>query len=302
MIESLTSAAMRCSLAEPYLDAQAAASLAAGALISMSLSPNALFNSLKLPRARQVVRNSAIFTEHKKHVFVNASNALLSSSFGNIPDWGPVHDAQADAFQLAARCISGGPVQIASLGLNPDLVRQTYGETARGKNVVLRPTGIGRTMSPYVAFEDHVLLKIANVCANGEWDISVLGVFNTSNSSISELLCLKDFPAVRPATEYVVCSSSGAISTQMRDDGLVSVSLDVEAYDILFAYPLETIGNTHVTTLGLKGKMIGAASIIHSSAFATSHGTLCIKAVVKALGVLGTMPLLLSSQNTNSVR
>lgn len=292
MIESLTSATMRCSLAQPYLDAQSAASLPSEVLLGMSLSPNALFNSLKLPPARQVVRNSAIFPEHRKHVFVNASNALLSCSMGNIPDWGPVQSAQGGAFQLAARCISGGPIHISSLDLHPELMQRTCGKTARGKNVVFRPTGVGRAMNPYVAFEEDVLLKIGNVCAIGELDVAILGVFNTSDRSISEVLCLKDFPGINPVEEYIVCSSS-AISSPMRQDGLVSVNLDTSNYDILFAYPLTAIGDTRVTTLGLKGKIMGVAAIIQST-HTTQDGTLCMKAVVKALGVLGKMPSLLS--------
>lgn len=170
LLETLTSAIERCSLAESYLDAQFAASLhnfPAGTLTSMSLSPSALLNNLKShPTYKQVVRNSAIFADARKHVFNNAHNALLSHSIGNLPDWGPVQSTKINGtYSAAARVISGGPIRIASFDdpeTDVQLVQQLIGCTAKGKTVALRPSGIGRATDPYVGFGDNVLLKIGN--------------------------------------------------------------------------------------------------------------------------------------------
>ena len=171
MLETLKSAVMRCSLAEKYLDAQAAASLKnfqGGTLKGMSLSPSALLNSLKpCPNRRQVVRNTGVFPDHREHVFANASNALLSNSVGNIPDWGPIQSTRVNgSFHVAARSISGGPIQISSFdgsdATDFELVQRISGRTGKGKTVVLRPHDIGRATNAYVAFEDNVLLRIGN--------------------------------------------------------------------------------------------------------------------------------------------
>lgn len=171
MLETLTSTIDRCSLAEKYLDAQSAASLEnfpEGTMTSMSLSPSALLNCLKSPHiGRQIVRNVGAIPEPGRYVFNNASNALLSSNIGNIPDWGSVQSTKDNgAFHLAARTISGGPIQIASFDnseiVDLELIQQISGSTATGKTVVLRPTGIGRTINPYVSFEDNILLQVAN--------------------------------------------------------------------------------------------------------------------------------------------
>lgn len=172
LLETLSSASSRCSLADRYLDAQHAAAQVnfnEHSLASMSLAPCALFHALKVSETdrKQVVRNSAAFPNHKEHIFVNAHNAILSAAVGNIPDWGPIEStSELGAFHIAARNISGGPLQISSFdGSDEDdmrLVQQVSGSTGLNKTVVLRPTGLGRAINPYIAREDNALLKIGN--------------------------------------------------------------------------------------------------------------------------------------------
>ncbi|KAH6653197.1 raffinose synthase or seed imbibition protein Sip1-domain-containing protein [Truncatella angustata] len=302
MLETLNSAVERCALSESYLDAQSAASLEyfpGGTLASMSLSPSALFNSLKSTQAgQQVVRNSAIFPDHRKHVFNNAVNALLSRAIGNIPDWGPVQSTKDNgAFHLAARVISGGPIQIKSFdgssAADLDVVRRVSGRTANGKIVVLRPTGIGRTVNPYVGFEDCVLLKIGNTHVIGTLVVSILGTFNVSDRALSEILDIKDFPGVDPAKEYLVTSNSGIIGNSLKVDGqsLILVNLEPSSYEFLCAYPLTTLTNPqsettiHVATLGVREKLLGAAAILDTN-FSIEKGLLGFRVVLKVLGAL----------------
>lgn len=326
MLETLTSAAERCSLTGSYLDAQSRASMEYfphGTLTSTSLSPSALFSSLKLSRGHaEVVRNIGVFPDHGKYVFNNASNALLSGSIGNIPDWGPVQSTRDHGdFHAAARSISGGPIQIASfdnsVSADIDLVNQVTGQTAQGKTIVLRPTGIGRVTDPYIGFGDMVLLKIANrhgtypVCLfsidrNEQTDdpsqeagasiIHILGIFNTSDRTISELVQIRDFRGTDPAKEYVIKSCSGLVDPHVEHGGpaLISVNLEPSKYEFLSAYPVTTLESAQgqesvqVATLGLRGKMLGATAILDSaSSSSIEDGALRLRAVLKAFGTLG---------------
>lgn len=172
MLESLSSAAVRRSVSEPYLHAQSTAAInnfVCGSMTSSSLSPAALLSNLRLIQSghQQVVRNSAVFEDHRRHIFVNASNAHLSKCIGNIPDWGSVNSTRENAaLELAARCISGGPIEVSSFdgagADDRDVVKRITTQTLKGKTVTIRPTGVGTAIDPYVAFEDETLLAIAN--------------------------------------------------------------------------------------------------------------------------------------------
>ncbi|KAK7964017.1 Sip1-like protein, partial [Apiospora saccharicola] len=305
MLESMASAAVRCSVSEAYLDAQSTAirtHFPRGNLSSMSMSPCALFHDLKSTRSLQpaTVRNSRAFLDRRRHVFVNSINSLISGGVGNIPDWGPVERTAAaahGAFHVAARCISGGPIQISDFdGSGPDdsdLVRQISGMTALGETVVFRPSGIGKTTNPYSQFDDEHLLKIGNTHSLGASRASTLGLFNISERPVMELVSLRDFPGIDESTNYVVLSSTGVRSSciNLTTLSLFSAGLEPGQYEILTTYPLKRFaaarggGHVDIAVLGLQGKMLGAATVIDTDS-TTRDGVIWIEVVLKALGTL----------------
>lgn len=176
---------MRAAMAERYLDAQASAATCHfrhNCLTSRSLSPSALLNNLKYPGSGATVRNIGDFPDHRKHVFVNSCNALLSGCLGNIPDWAPVQSTKKyGAFHLAARAISGGPIQISSFDngyADKDLIQRICGRTALNRLIALRPSSIAATTMPYVAFEDPTLLKIGNIHCKFNFDCHIACICN----------------------------------------------------------------------------------------------------------------------------
>lgn len=124
--------------------------------------------------------------------------------------------------------------------------------------------------------------------------VSVLGIFNTSDRKIWELFQIEDFPETDPTKAYIIKSSFGMLSDLMGlgDPSLISVQLDVYNYEFLSAYPLTALESTqddhiiYVATLGLQGKMLGAAPIIGSS-YSIEDGALHLNVVLKTLGTLG---------------
>ncbi|KAK8068723.1 hypothetical protein PG994_005339 [Apiospora phragmitis] len=281
MLESLASAAVRCSLFEVYLDAQSTAMqtyFPRGNLSSMSLLPCALFHNLRSTGSRQpaTVRNSRAFSDHRRHVFVNAINTVISGGVGNIPDWGPVERTAAaahGAFHVAARCLSGGPIRISAFdGSGRDdlgLVRQISGLTALGKTVVFRPSGIGKATNPYSHFDDEHLLKIGNTHSLGASRASILGLFNISERTVRELVNLRDFPDIDESTDYVVLSSTGAMRSCVNLTTLFLFSGGLEPGQYETAW-----------------EMLRAATVIDTD-FTIGDGMIWVEVVLKALGTLG---------------
>lgn len=289
MPETVPSAAMRASMAETYLEAQYTASSAhfsASGMACRALSPNTLFRNLKLSSASPVVQNSGPFPDYKKHIFVNNCNALLIRGIGNIPSWDLMPGDRA--LSLAARAISGGPIQVGD-EVDGALVRRVCGRSGQDKTIVLRPSGIGAAMNPYTAFEDPVSVKIGNTHAVGKSHVSVLGFFNVTEQPRLEMLHIRDFPHVASTSNtYLVRSSSGMIIDVAEP---FSISLGVSEYEIFCAYPLTILNATageplRAAVLGLADKILGAAAILDASITLGKTG-IQIAAVLKSLGVLG---------------
>lgn len=174
MMDSWTSASARRTLLMRYLNTWTISMLrhfSARAISCMSQMPQALFHS-QMPANRPaiVVRNSNDFfpdvpSSHTWHVWTNAYNSILTQYLNVLPDWDmfqTVHEYSG--FHAAARCISGGPVYITDVPgeHNMDLIGQMTGVTPRGRTVILRPSVVGRSVHPYVGYEDGVLLKVGS--------------------------------------------------------------------------------------------------------------------------------------------
>ena len=172
MIDTFISAVSRRDLISAYQDAWAIAHnryFSVKAISCMSQTPDILFHS-QLPQNRLpiLVRNSDDFfpeipTSHPWHIFVNAYNALFTQHLNVVPDWDmfqTVHEYSG--FHAAARCVSGGPIYITDVPGQHDLnlIGQMTGTTTRGKTVIFRPSVMGKSLDPYIGYDDDALLLV----------------------------------------------------------------------------------------------------------------------------------------------
>ncbi|KAI9743585.1 MAG: hypothetical protein M1818_002900 [Claussenomyces sp. TS43310] len=316
MFDTLKYAGARADLFTTYLDAWMIASLkhfSIKAISCMSQTPQILFHS-QLPTNRPaiLVRNSDDFfpdvaASHPWHVWTNAHNALLTSHLNILPDWDmfqTVHDYSG--FHAAARCVSGGPIYFTDVPGEHDLalIDQMTGPTPRGKTVIFRPSVVGKSLDQYVGYDDEVLLKVGTYHGAAVTGTSILGIFNTSPRPLTELFPLSRFPGTVEAQYYVVRShSTGDITEPMQivdPLSLISISLGIRGYEILSAYPLRGFVRKEETlwlaSLGLLGKMTGAAAVVSTKMELSENGKIGIEASFKALGVVGfyisTLPTL----------
>lgn len=132
----------------------------------------------------------------------------------------------------------------------------------------------------------------------------MIGFFNVSGRPITELVPLSKWPGVVEAQLYVVrAHSSGLISKPIQvvdPNSLLQISLGIRGYDILSAYPLRGFVDekeeetTWIANLGLLGKMAGAAAVMENKITKLENGKIVLDTHLKALGVLGILPLSLS--------
>ncbi|KAI8298022.1 raffinose synthase sip1 [Colletotrichum sp. SAR11_59] len=308
MTDTWVSATARRELIDAYLDAWTISSLrhfSIKAISCMSQTPQILFYN-QLPRNKPAIlcRNSDDFfpeipASHPWHVWTNAHNSLLTQHLNILPDWDmfqTVHDYSG--FHAAARCVSGGPIYITDVPgqHNLDLIKQMTGLTIRGKTVIFRPSVIGKTIDPYTGYDDDGLLKIGCYHGKAVTGTPILGVFNISARSLTEIIPLSSFAGVLPSMRYVVrAHSSGKVSSPVTPGtpaSALTTSVDVRGYEIFTAYPLssfdsESKGKVWTANLGLVGKMTGAAAIVNSDFLLRHDGKVELKTRLKALGVLG---------------
>lgn len=179
MIDTWVEASPRRDLINAYLEAWTISTLrhfSAKAISCMSQFPQALFHS-QMPTNRPtiLVRNSDDFfpeipASHPWHVWTNAHNAIFMSYLNVLPDWDmfqTVHEYSG--FHAAARCISGGPIYITDVPgeHDMDLIGQMTGPTPQGKTVIFRPSSLGKTVDPYIGYDDDLLLKVGGHHSKG---------------------------------------------------------------------------------------------------------------------------------------
>jgi hypothetical protein len=102
-----------------------------------------------------------------------------------------------------------------------------------------------------------------------------------------------------PSTKYIVRSHTSGMLSPIIDSesqtGCLVIKLEVGGYDIFTAYPVtqfdsETNGRISTASLGLIGKMTGAAAIITNHFEFLSTGRVISITRLKALGTLGRLP------------
>ncbi|KAI1378578.1 glycoside hydrolase family 36 protein [Hypoxylon crocopeplum] len=308
MIDTWVSAKDRRELTDVYLDSWMVSALrhfSIKAISCMSQAPQLLFHQ-QLPRNRppMLVRNSDDFypdipDSHPWHLFANAHNALLTQHLNILPDWDMFQtDHEFAGFHAAARCLSGGPIYItdAPEKCNIGLINQMAGPTPRGKTVIFRPSVVGKSIDAYTGYSEPVMLKIVSYHGRAVTGTPMLGVFNTSQQPLRELIPLSRIPGALESMLYVVRAHHSGLVTPVMKPGssaaLLAVSLDVRGYDIFTAFPVaqfdsETNGRVFVANLGLIEKMTAAAAITADQSELLHTGKVFLDTRLKALGVLG---------------
>ena len=342
MLDQLHSAVDRRALITAYQDAWTIAALryfSIKAISCMSQFPQDLFHSqLPTRKPRFMVRNSDDFfpnvpSSHPHHIFTNAHNAVFTQHLNVLPDWDMFQTSHDySGFHAAGRCVSGGPIYITDYPgkHNIDLIKQMTALTTGGKTIILRPSTFGKTVDVYAAYDEERLLKVGTYTGAKSTGTSIVALFNVSERSLTELVNIDAFPGIEEKQEYIVrAHSTGEISDAITLDAgtpVVSLEVAVKGYEILSAYPLQSIPNSSsakttkktgpstftftdpaatrskVAILGLIGKMTGAAAILSSSiassssedastdagaAQKSSSERLAVTVSLKALGVLG---------------
>lgn len=314
-LDELDDANDRRSLIRSYQDAWSINQLryfSGKAISCMSQTPQLIFHS-QLPsnKPRILLRNSDDFfpevpASHPWHIFCNAHNALFNQYLNILPDWDMFQTSHSyGSYHGAARCVSGGPIYITDVPgqHDVDLIFQMTGNTPRGDTVILKPHTVGKSTSAYNSYDDTVLLKISTYVGRAHTGVSILGVFNCTQRSITELIGLDQFPGAETGTYIIRSHTTGQVTnstTAEKNDVFVQLELPVIGWEILSAFPLQTFelkrtevaeGPTpiSVANLGILGKMTGAAGIVNSDSYIDrSSGRLRVWTSLKVLGVYGT--------------
>ncbi|KAH7156292.1 glycoside hydrolase superfamily [Dactylonectria macrodidyma] len=308
MIDTWIGASVRRELIIPYLNAWTISTLrhfSAKAISCMSQIPQALFHS-QMPTNRPaiLVRNSDDFfpeipSSHPWHVWTNAHNSIFMEHLNVLPDWDmfqTVHEYSG--FHAAARCVSGGPIYITDVPgkHDMDLIGQMTGLSPRGKTVIFRPTVLGKTVHPYMGYDDDALLKVGSCHDASRTVMSILAIFNISARPLTEIIPVSIFPRTDTSIEYVVrAHTTGKVSRPVKvgtPGSLLTGSLPVRGYEIFCAYPLTSLsskkhGTILTSNMGLLGKMAGPAAIFMNKIEQRENGRVVIDTRIKAFGTLG---------------
>lgn len=308
-LDELDAAQDRARLINTYQDAWSISILrhfSAKAISCMSQTPQILFHSqLPTNKPRLMVRNSDDFfpevpASHPWHIFCNAHNSLLTQHLNVLPDWDMFQTSHPWAsFHAAARCVSGGPIYITDVPGQHDisLINQMTAQTPRGSTVILRPHTIGKTIDAYASYDAPTLLKVGTYVGRAQTGSGILGVFNTTQRRLTELLPLDAFPGTDEGAYVVRAHTTGKTSkpiSRADKNAAVRLELPVQTWEILSASPVHTYSTRNnkdiqVSVLGLIGKMTGAAAIVNYDVYVEREGTqrLRVWTSLKALGTFG---------------
>lgn len=308
-LDEIIPAPQRAALNKPYQDAWSIAMLkhfSAKAISCMSQAPQIIYHSqLPTNRPRLMVRNSDDFfpdieDSHPWHVFCNAYNTLFTQHLNALPDWDMFQTSHPWAdFHAAARCVSGGPIYFTDTPgkHDVDLIYQMTANTIRGDTVILRPSTLGRSISPYLGYDEAAFLKIGTYHGAARTGTSIIGVFNTTQHTLTEIIPLTDFSGTEEGLHVIRAHKSGRctkpISRKKAGYNFVSLELGKQGWDTLSAYamygPHGTVDgkDTYIANLGLLGKITGAAGVVNTTITSDKNWNVKLWTSLKALGTLG---------------
>lgn len=275
-------------------------------LVPCLLFQSALFSSEE-PNDRDrmyTLRNSDDFfpdadDSHTFHIFWNAHNAHFTKYLRVTPDWDMFQTVgDYGAFHAAARCLSGGPIQITDEPGKHDMtvIRKMTAIASNGTFIALRPSSVGRSMNVYSAHNEGKFCRVGAYhnfrMSDQQSGVSILGLFNMASRTHGEFVDMSAFlekdqvPADR---RYVVRSyNHGTIMPIRNREWTLWLELGNREFEILSAYPTccLPLGSDNPTlvyvVLGLMDQMTGAAAIT-----SVSHGDHGLSITLKARGVLG---------------
>jgi len=190
------------------------------------------------------------------HVFVNAMNALWTSTF-SLPDWdmfqshGPCPELHA-----AARAISGGPVYLCD---KPGMQNfEIVSKLAISGSKALR---FDRPALPCLdsLFSDSLVEDSVLKVWNKRASIGVLGLFHCQHggSQLPVRFAPSDVPGLEGSSFAAYCHSCGELNALGPDDQC-ELSLDAASYEIVTLSPIDA----GLAPLGLLGKYAGAAALL----------------------------------------
>ena len=175
-------------------------------------------------------------------------------------------------------------------------------KTPRGNTIILRPDNVGKSTQAYIGYDEAALLKVCTFVGYKQTGTGFLGIFNTTQNPLTELVRLDEFPGTETG-EYVVRSHrTGKVCKPMsraNKAALVSLEVPEQDWEILASYALRSYdlkrhgdagsGSPSVTiaNLGLIGRMTGAAAVINTDIYVDETGRLRFWTSLKALGVFG---------------
>lgn len=306
MLDDVQDAPDRRTIIKSYQDAwtlEGLRYLSARQISCGSQVPVIMFHSmLSTSSPRIVVRNSDDFfptidSSHAWHIFTNAHNALIMQHFNVLLDWDMFQsDHPYAAYHAAARCISGGPVYITDYPdkHNKSLIKQMTATTPSGSTVILRPQNLAKSSNAYNGYDEARLLKVDTYHGRAETGVSIVGVFNVSQYTLSEILLLSEFPGTEIGSYIIRSYVSGKSTNPLRytdDSSFIHIDLEIRGWDILSAHPVTAFrqesSRIHIANLGLLGKMSGSAAIISTQLYEDKSGRVRLWTSLKALGTWG---------------
>lgn len=145
---------------------------------------------------------------------------------------------------------------------------------------------------------DSALLKVGGYHGKAVTGTPLLAVFNTRPYALTEIISLDSFPGVVASTKYIIMSHNSGKVTPVTDSeaqtSRLGITLEVGGFDIFTAYPVtqfdsETNGRISTASLGLIGKMTGAAAIVDTRFEILPTRRAVSVTRLKALGTLGKL-------------
>lgn len=162
-----------------------------------------------------------------------------------------------------------------------------------GNTVILRPSLVAKPTDPFVTYQGMRLLRVGNF-SGGKGGNSLLAVFNTATTRVTEIFKLSDFPGIVPGEKYAIRAFQA--NSVVEGSATMTVTVQPNGWEFFTATRVvrARVSNepgVDLGSFGLTDKIVGAAAVLGQEVIVTSNApgqqrvTLNVK--LKALGKLG---------------